>query len=44
MQVIVGANGYLGSYIVKNIVEKTTDNIIATCRDAENAFTDDPRV
>lgn len=44
MQVIVGANGYLGSYIVKNILEKTTDNIIATCRDAENAFTDDPRV
>ena len=44
MQVIVGANGYLGSYIVKNILEKTTDNIIAPCRDAENAFTDDPRV
>lgn len=29
MYLIVGANGYIGSYTIKNILEKTTENIIA---------------
>lgn len=27
---ITGANGFLGSYLIKNILERTTDRIIAT--------------
>lgn len=33
MYLIIGANGFLGSYILKEIKELTNDNIIATCRD-----------
>jgi dTDP-4-dehydrorhamnose reductase len=33
MYLIIGANGYLGSYVIKNILEKTEDDIIATARD-----------
>ena len=29
MYLIVGANGYLGSYLIKNILEHTTDTILA---------------
>jgi dTDP-4-dehydrorhamnose reductase len=32
MYVVVGANGYLGSYIVKNILTKTNEQVIATAR------------
>ncbi|MBR4106349.1 MAG: sugar nucleotide-binding protein [Alphaproteobacteria bacterium] len=30
MYLIVGANGFLGSYLIKNILELTSDNILAT--------------
>lgn len=33
MYLIVGANGFLGSYILKNILEKTQDSVIAVARD-----------
>nr|WP_314463416.1 sugar nucleotide-binding protein [uncultured Clostridium sp.] len=29
MYLIIGANGYVGAYTIKNILEKTTENIIA---------------
>lgn len=32
MYIVIGANGYLGAYIVKNILEKTDDFILAACR------------
>ena len=32
MYVIVGANGFLGSYLIKNILEQTDEKIIATAR------------
>ena len=30
MYLIIGANGFLGSYLIKNILEKTNDKILAT--------------
>lgn len=33
MYVVIGANGYFGSYIVKEILESTSESIIATARD-----------
>ena len=33
MYLIIGANGYLGSYLIKNILEKTEDKVLATARD-----------
>lgn len=36
MYVVIGANGFLGSYILKNIVEHTQDEIIAIARDIKN--------
>lgn len=30
MFLIIGANGFLGSYLIKNILEQTNDNILAT--------------
>jgi len=39
MYLIVGANGFLGSYLIKNILEKTDDKILATdltCPQPEN--------
>lgn len=32
MYVIIGANGFLGSYYIKNILEKTDENILAVAR------------
>lgn len=32
MYVVVGANGYMGAYMIKNIQEKTSDHIVATYR------------
>lgn len=32
MYLVVGANGFLGSYMIKNIIDKTEDNIIAVAR------------
>jgi dTDP-4-dehydrorhamnose reductase len=31
--VIVGANGFLGSYLIKSVLENTDENVIATTRD-----------
>ena len=33
MYYIIGANGFLGSYILKSILEKTNEKIVACCRD-----------
>lgn len=33
MYLIIGGNGFLGSYIIKNILEHTNDNVLATARD-----------
>lgn len=30
MYLIVGASGYVGSYAIREILEKTTDRILAT--------------
>lgn len=38
MYLIVGANGFLGSYILKNILEKTEDKAIAVARNIENVM------
>lgn len=36
MYIIIGANGFLGSYCIKNILKKTNDTIIATYSKAKN--------
>lgn len=33
MYLVIGGNGYLGSYVIKNILESTDDEVIATARD-----------
>lgn len=35
MYAIIGANGYLGSYLIKSIVATTSDNIIAAARNID---------
>ena len=42
MYLIIGASGFLGRYCIKNVLEKTNENIIATCssrmpKNAENS-------
>lgn len=32
MYVVIGASGYMGAYIMKNILEKTDEEILAVCR------------
>ena len=32
MYLVIGANGFLGSYMLKNILEKTNDFVIAVAR------------
>lgn len=41
MYLIIGGNGFLGSYIIKNILEHTEDIVIATARDISACKTDD---
>lgn len=41
MYLIIGANGYLGSYILKTVLEKTTDSIVATARNVDVAVEND---
>lgn len=41
MYLVVGANGFLGSYILKNIIEKTNDNIIAVARNIGKVIIND---
>lgn len=36
MYIVVGANGFLGTYIMKNILELTNEHIVATARDIQN--------
>lgn len=33
MYLVIGGNGYLGSYMIKNILENTDDAVVATARD-----------
>ena len=44
MYIIVGANGFLGSYIIKNIINNTNENILAVCRNINNAFMEHERI
>lgn len=32
MYIVIGANGYIGAYVIKNILQHTTDNILALSR------------
>lgn len=32
MYVVIGASGYMGAYMIKNILEKTDEEILAVCR------------
>lgn len=38
MYAVIGANGFLGSYVVKNILEQTTDSVLATTRDLSRVY------
>lgn len=40
MYLVIGANGFLGSYIIKNIISETSDNIIATARNISDLESD----
>lgn len=44
MYVIIGASGFLGSYLIKNILDMTEENILATCRHDSSYLKDNPRV
>ncbi|WP_298068279.1 sugar nucleotide-binding protein [uncultured Mailhella sp.] len=37
MYVVIGAGGFLGSYLIKNLTEKTDEEILAASRDVKNA-------
>ena len=39
MYAVIGANGYLGSYVIKNILEQTTESVIATAMRIDRAKT-----
>ena len=41
MYLVIGGNGYLGSYVIKNILEITKDLVIATARDTSNCQSND---
>ena len=43
MYIVIGANGFLGSYMLKNIIEKTNDHIIAVARNID-VVTEDVRI
>ena len=38
MYCVIGANGYLGAYILKNVIEHTNDEVIATARNVEVVY------
>lgn len=44
MYVIVGANGYLGAYMIKNILSMTDEEILAVSHRKASFGMDDPRV
>ncbi len=35
---MIGANGFLGSYIIKTVLEQTEEQVLAVCRNTEDAF------
>lgn len=41
MYLIIGANGFLGSYVLKNILEKSNEPVTATARDISNVTNDE---
>lgn len=41
MYAVIGANGYLGSYVIKNILEQTSDSVIATAMRVDRAKAQD---
>lgn len=43
MYIVIGANGFLGAYFIKNILDKTEDNILAVARSVPQ-WECDPRV
>lgn len=43
MYVIIGANGFLGSYLIKNILADLTDDILVVSRNCEN-ISKNPRI
>lgn len=43
MYLIIGANGFLGTYIVKNVIENTNEDIIATTRN-KSLYDDEKRI
>jgi len=44
MYLIVGASGFLGRYCIKNVLEKTNENIIATYSNGTPDTTENPRI
>ncbi len=44
MYVVIGANGYLGSYIVRHILQTTDAQVLATCRDLSARFCEHERL
>ena len=44
MYVIVGATGFLGTYLIKNILEKTEDSVLAVARHPLPSVSSDKRV
>jgi dTDP-4-dehydrorhamnose reductase len=41
MYIVIGANGFLGSYVLKTLAEKSTDRIIATFHDKNSSESTD---
>ena len=44
MYVIMGASGYLGTYLIKNILEHTSEKVLAVARRTLPETTDDAAV
>lgn len=44
MYTIIGASGYLGTYLIKNVLEKTGENVLAVARHPLTAAEDRARV
>lgn len=44
MYLIVGANGFLGSYLISVILNETNESIIATTRNKQEVFNNDNRI
>lgn len=44
MYIIIGASGFLGRYCIKNVLEKTNENIIATYSNSLPEYDGNPRI